>query len=275
MICPADRAVMNHDFKKCLLSSYLQAEDAPRVCERRLHTVPPEPFLLRHGADIVFYTPGPCRAFFRCQLGNRWQTTTSSLHGPGLIKGAAACHNATERLRLRPVLRVASRYNSSTQQLYTPNVQLLSPEGALQAVRRFLNTSYFNNIDTSSRTRLSLADVTARYGIDAATDQSTSGTRWYVATLASVFTTSCLLAAYKLLHCFWHRVHRPRAQQRDYGTKSQSGSESNNTLSPDTPEQSNPAGELVEPTPIARYHKHVKYLTPTVRDEKGTSCSIV
>jgi hypothetical protein len=89
MICPADKTVMNREFKTCLLSLYLQAEDAPRVCERRLHMVPPEPFLLRNGTDIVFYTPEPRRAYFRCKLENRWQTTTRSLHVSGLIKGAA------------------------------------------------------------------------------------------------------------------------------------------------------------------------------------------
>jgi hypothetical protein len=97
MICPADKTVMNREFKSSFLSLCLKAEDAPRICERRLHTVPPEPFLLRYGTDIVFYTPEPCRAFFRCKLENRWQTTTRSLHGSGLIKGAAACHVATDR----------------------------------------------------------------------------------------------------------------------------------------------------------------------------------
>jgi hypothetical protein len=57
LICPADKAVMNREFETCLLSVYLQAEDAHRVCERRLHAVPPAPFLLRHGTEIVFYTP--------------------------------------------------------------------------------------------------------------------------------------------------------------------------------------------------------------------------
>jgi hypothetical protein len=73
MICPADRAVINHEFKTCLLSLYLQAEDASRVCERRLHTVQKEPFLLLHGADIIIFAPVPGRAFFRYQLGNRWK----------------------------------------------------------------------------------------------------------------------------------------------------------------------------------------------------------
>jgi hypothetical protein len=54
MICPADRAEMNHESKTCPLSLYLQAKDAHRVCESRLHTVPPEPLLLRHGAGVVF-----------------------------------------------------------------------------------------------------------------------------------------------------------------------------------------------------------------------------
>jgi hypothetical protein len=164
IICSADKAVMNREFKTCLLSLYLQAEDAPRVCERRLHTVPPAPLLLRNGTDIVFYTTEPRRVFFRCKLENHWQTTTRSLHGSGLIKGAAACHVATDRLQLRSVLRVESRFNSPTQLLYTPNFQLLSPKGELQAVRRFLNTCYFINVATSSGTRLSPADVTARYG---------------------------------------------------------------------------------------------------------------
>jgi hypothetical protein len=141
MICPADKAVMNREFKTCFLSLYLQAEDAPRVCERRLHSVPPAPFLLRHGTHIVFYTPEPRRAFFRCKLENRWQTTTRTLHGSGLIKGASACHVSTDRVQLRPVLRMECRFNNPTQLLYTPNFQLLSPEGELQVVRRFLNTS--------------------------------------------------------------------------------------------------------------------------------------
>jgi hypothetical protein len=29
LICPADKAVMNREFKTCLLSLYLQADDAP------------------------------------------------------------------------------------------------------------------------------------------------------------------------------------------------------------------------------------------------------
>jgi hypothetical protein len=81
MICHADKAVMNRELKTCFLSLYLQADDAPRNCERRLHTVPPAPFLIRHGTEILFYTPEPRRAFFLCKLQNRWQTTTRTLNG--------------------------------------------------------------------------------------------------------------------------------------------------------------------------------------------------
>jgi hypothetical protein len=70
---------------------------------------------------------------------------------------------------------VESRFNSPTQLLYTPNFQLLSPEGELQAVRRFLNTPHFTSVATSSGTRQSLADVTARYGIGSRFDPSTRG----------------------------------------------------------------------------------------------------
>jgi hypothetical protein len=93
---------------------------------------------------------------------------------------------------------VESRFNSPTQLLYTPNFQLLSPEGELQAVRRFLYTFYFTNLATSSGTRLSLADVTARYGVGATADPGTSGTPCCIPVLTSVITTSCLFAAYHL-----------------------------------------------------------------------------
>jgi hypothetical protein len=56
LICPADKAVLNREYKTCLLSLYLQANEAPRLCERRLHAVPPAPFLIRHGSEIVIYT---------------------------------------------------------------------------------------------------------------------------------------------------------------------------------------------------------------------------
>jgi hypothetical protein len=130
---------------------------------------------MRHGTEIVFYTPEPRRAFFRYKLQNRWQTTTRTLNGSGLIKGASACHFSMDQVQLRPVLRVQSRVHSPTQLLYTPSFQLLNTEGELQAVRRFVNTSYFANIATRPGTHLSLADVTARYGIGAKADPGTRG----------------------------------------------------------------------------------------------------
>jgi hypothetical protein len=253
MICHADKAVMNREFKTCLLSLYLQADDAPRICERRLHTVPPAPFLIRHGTEIVFYTPEPRRAFFRCRLQNRWQTTTRTLNGSGLIKGASACHVSTDRVQLRPVLRAESRFNSPTQLLYTPSFQLLTPDGKLPAVRRYLNTSYFSGVAASPGLRLSLADVTARYGIGATADPRPRGTSWGVAALISVITTSCLLAAYQLLCYLWRRAHEPRDRRT-----SQPDDEIDNGRS--LPAESE---ETTEPTPTARFLKRASYAPQT------------
>jgi hypothetical protein len=173
--------------------------------------VPPAPFLIRHGSEIVFYTPEPYRVFFRCNRQNRWQTDARTLQGSGLIRGASACHVSTDQFQLRPVLREQSRFNTPTQLLYTPSFQLLNSEGELQAVRRFINTSYFANIATRPGTHLSLADVTARYGFAATADPGTRGTHWCLAVLTSVVTTSCLLTAYQLICYIRRRAHKPRA----------------------------------------------------------------
>jgi hypothetical protein len=190
------------------------------------------------------------------KLENRWQTTTRSLHASGLIKGASACHISTDRVQLRPVLRVEFRFNSPTQLLYTPNFQLLSPEGELHAVRRFLNTSYFTNGATSSGTRLSLADVTARYKVGTTADPGTRGTPWCIAVLMSVITTSCLFAAYQLLCYVWRRIRKPR----DHSTP-QPGSEvdTSTTLPAESSETSKAPEETTEPTPTAQFLKHVNY----------------
>jgi hypothetical protein len=209
--------------------------------------------LIRHGTEIVFYTPEPRRAFFRCKLQNRWQATTRALHGSGQIKGASACHVSTNRIHLRPVLRAESRFNSPTQLLYTPSFQLLSPDGELPAVRRFLNTTYISGATTSPGLRLSLADVTARYGIGATADPRPTETTWDVAGLTSVITTSYLLAAYQLLDYLWRQAHKPRDQRTSLPDDEIDTGRS-------LPAESE---ETTEPTPTARFLNRASYAPQT------------
>jgi hypothetical protein len=253
MICPADKAVMYREFKACLLSLYLQAKEAPQLCERRMHAVPPAPFLIRHGSEIVFYTPEPYRVFFRCKRQNRWQTDARSLQGSGLIKGASACHVSTDQLQLRPVLREQSIFNSPTQLLYT---QLLNPEEELQAVKWFINTSYFTKVAASPGVHLSLADVTARYGIGETADPGTRGTPWCLAVLTSVVTTSCLFTAYQLMCYIPRRAHKPRAHSIPL-TDIEASNDKNRPVESSEPSEE-PEG-TTEPTPTTRFLKKVTY----------------
>jgi hypothetical protein len=252
MICPA--AVLNREFKTYLLSLYLQADEAPRICERLLHTVPPAPFLIRLGTEIVFYTPEPRRVFFRCKEQNRWQTSTRALKGSELIKGASSCHVSTDRVQLRPVLRAESWFNGPTQLLYTPSFQLLSSDGELQAVKKFINTSYFSAVAASPGVRLSLADDTARFGISATAGPHPKGTSWGVAALTSVVTTMCLLTAYRLIGYMWGQAHKPRDPQT-----SQPDDEVNTGRSPTVEPD-----ETADPTTTARFCKRASYAPPSV-----------
>jgi hypothetical protein len=218
--------------------------------------VPPAPFLRPHGTEIVFYTPEPSRVFIRCKQQNRWQTAARTLQGSGLIKGASACHVSTDQVQLRPVLRVESRFNSPTQSLYTPSVQLLNPEEELQAVKRFINTSYFTKVAASPGVRLSLADVTARYGIGATADPGTRGTPWCLAVLTSVVTTSCLFTAYQLICYIWRRAHKPRAHSTPLPDIEASTNRNSHAESSEPREEPE---ETTEPNPTTRFLKQVKY----------------
>jgi hypothetical protein len=164
IICPADHSVLNYDHKTCLLSLYLQLEDATKNCGRRLHTTAPEPFLFRQGSTVVFYTAVASRTFFLCKQGGRRQTTTRTLHGGGLIEGAASCHLSTDGVQLGPVLRVETLFTETAAPLSAPAIPLLHQEEELQAIRQFINSSYFDSLATGPATQPSLADITLRWG---------------------------------------------------------------------------------------------------------------
>jgi hypothetical protein len=164
MICPADHSVLNYDHKTCLLSLYLQLERATRICERHLHTNAPEPFLLQQGSTVVFFTATASWTFFRCKQGGRHQTTTHMLRGAGLIEGAASCHLSTDGVQLRPVLRVESRFAEAAPPLFAPAVPLLHQEQELQAIRQFINSSYFGSLATCLIPRPNLVDITPPVG---------------------------------------------------------------------------------------------------------------
>jgi hypothetical protein len=68
-ICPAAKAVLNNEITTCALSLYLQMDNMHSVCECRVYMTPPAPNLIRHGAAVVFHSPEPHQAFFRCKRG--------------------------------------------------------------------------------------------------------------------------------------------------------------------------------------------------------------
>jgi hypothetical protein len=140
--------------------------------------------------------------------------------------------------------------------LYTPSFQLLNSKEELQAVRRFINTSYFATIATSPGVRLSLADVTARYGIGATADPGTRGTPWCLAVLTSVITTSGLLTAYQLVCYIRRRAYKPRAHNTPL-PDIEAGTNRNRPVESSEPREE--PEETTEPTPMTRFLKKVTY----------------
>jgi hypothetical protein len=147
-------------------------------------------------------------------------------------------------------------YGTARTSSYTPSVELVTSEGELQAVKRFINSSYFTQVAASPGVRLSLADVTARYGIGATADPGTRGTPWCLAVLTSVVTTSCLLTAYQLMCYFRRRVLKPRAHSTPLTDIEASRGEGRPVESAESSEE--PEG-AAEPTPTTRFLKRGKY----------------
>jgi len=213
-ICPSDCAILTTEVKTCAMSIYLQTDSLDANCDRRVYPVRPSHTLLRHGATVVYYCPIPQRVFFRCRRDVGWETTSVELHGAGLIEGASSCHVSTEGLHLRPVFRSRTSLTVQPPQIYLPKLQILASSSEMEVVQQFVDSSFFEGIDSPARTPTSMADLTARYKMK--NEGRSRWTTWLLPCISASATVVCLYILYIILTPFhaifrqpWHYcVHR-------------------------------------------------------------------
>ena len=201
------------------MSLYLQADSLHTYCDRRVYAVQPHLTLLRHGTTVVYYCPSPRRVFFRCRRDAVWETS-SVAYGSGLIGGASSCHVTTDRLHLRPVFRARTSVTGHMPQLYLPKLQVLASSSELETVRRFTDSSFFENVGPQVRTPPSMADLTAMY--KAKCEEHSTWFTWLFPSLSALATILCVYIVYIILtpfHTFfrqpWHYCVRRKLPVKD------------------------------------------------------------
>ncbi len=190
-VCPSDSAILTNEVKTCAISIYLQTDSLHTSCDRRVYATPPPLSLLRHGTTVVYYCPRPRRVFFRCRRDVAWETSSVELSGAGLIEEASSCHVTTEGLHLRPVFRSRSSLTVQLPQVYLPKLRVLASSSELEAVRRFTDSSFFENINSQARTPTSMADLTTRY-----TPKNKGHSLWTTWLLPSISASATILCVY-------------------------------------------------------------------------------
>jgi hypothetical protein len=101
------------------------------------------------------------------------------------------------------VWRVETKFTETAAPFFAPAIPLLQQDEELQAIRQFVNSSYFDSLATSPATRPRLADITPRWGISRATGPVSKGAGWAITVLVSAGTTMVLFAAYHVLQFLW------------------------------------------------------------------------
>jgi hypothetical protein len=158
------------------------------------------------------------------------------------------------------VLRVETRFFETAAPLFAPAIPLLHQDEELQAIRQFINGSYFDSLATGPATRPRLADITPLWGIGRATGPVPKGAGWAITVLISAGTTMALFAAYHLLQFLWPwaRLYCPdRAVASNPGRPVEG--DTSQALSTISAVEPGPTEGTGNPTPKTRYRNQCGY----------------
>jgi hypothetical protein len=195
------------------------------------------------------------QAFFRCKRDQKWESTTLTLHGSGLITGAAACHVTTEEAHLHPVLSADSQFTSPKSRLYTPSLTVTKPGEERSALKSFAETTYFGTLSSHVQAHQPEADIHTLFQTHIVKDRHHHESSWYIAALVAVVTVIILFIVFHLAHMYVGRIRRRHSQGNPQEPTDQ------DVIEPETPSTTQqPASEgepeTVEPTPQTRFVKY-------------------
>jgi hypothetical protein len=254
-ICPADHPEFSHETNTCPLSLYLQIDTVNEICPRRMSMSPPPPTLLRQGSAILFHMAEARQAFFRCKREQKWESSTLTFNGFGLITGAAACHVTTEGAHLYPVLSAEIQFTSPTPRLYTPSLTVMKSGEELSALKSFAETPYFGTLATHVQAHQTEADIDTLFQIHTVKIGHHLESSWYITALVAVATVIILFIVFHLAHMYVGSIQLRRSQgnRQEPTARDVIEPETPSTTQP-TPSNSEP--ETIEPTPQARFVKY-------------------
>jgi hypothetical protein len=124
MVCPADRAVKSKRPETCALSLFLQRRSV-QECHRVITVKQPPAMFERHSTLVLYYTPEPRTAHFRCRNSRgEWATDSLQLDKAGTLSGVQSCHITCGDLQLYAEIKGNSQFEVPSPQIITPPTSL-------------------------------------------------------------------------------------------------------------------------------------------------------
>jgi hypothetical protein len=149
------------------------------------------------------------------------ESTTLTLYGSGIIKGAASYHVTTEGVHLHPVLSAETRFTSPTPRLYAPYLTVMKSGEELQALKSFAGKPYFGTLATATKSHQSVPDIDTLFQIHAIKDMHTHGSSWYIPVLIEAATVIVLYIVFRLARTYVCGIRRCCSQGKPQESTSQ------------------------------------------------------